>query len=142
MTDVAGLLVNADDRALSIGEYADQLCKSGFNLPETLIKALPATWLSLKFKKANRKALMEGYKLADNYKMLVPVLGNNMLDNHPLAKAVDSAHRRTQMFMKDILTINFSLLNELQKEEADAVECYKMALDVYQHGSSCLWYSS
>jgi len=129
MTDVTNLLADTGAKSISMSDYADQLCGSGMTLREELVKALPDTWLALKFKKRSRLALMELYKSPDNYKMLIPVLNNNLLDKHPMAKAADASHRKLQMCMKDVLAIQLAQLNELQEDIPDGDKVYQMGLD-------------
>ena len=117
------------DSADKLGDYAAQLGRSGFNLPDSLLKLMPKWWLDLRIKKSKRKEVLDRYALPDNYPMDIPVNNDKRLDKLPILKSIDAAHRKAQMLVKDILMVNFALVEELLQEDCDLQHCLDMAVD-------------
>jgi len=110
-----------------LGAFAGRLGLSNFNLSPKLKAELPKSWTGLKLKRKARTSIMDKYSFPDNYPMEVSFSDGDMLTG--LHYKLDLAFKKSQLCVRDILTINFNLLGELEQEEPDLQKCFDTCLE-------------
>lgn len=125
MTDKSSLLGTAINK--SLGGFADGLRKTNFGINDSLRQLFPEVWTGLKLKRDQRRKIMEGYEIPNNYLMDVKESDGSLLKGWNYR--TDLALKKAQLRIRDVLVINMHLMEELDKPEPDVDICYKMALE-------------
>ena len=98
MSDAKSMIIKLNTNKL--GEYASQLGRSGFDLPDELLQIMPQWWLDLGIKKSKHQEVMARYLLPYNYSMDVTVNNDHHLDKLSILKGIDATYCKSRPYQR------------------------------------------